>query len=124
MKWYLKALRSYAEFRGRARRTEFWMFVLFNMLFAAIASLLDSAVGMADPETGLGPIAAVYSLAMLLPNIAVAVRRLHDVGKSGWFLFIVLLPLIGAIWLIILYARNGDTGTNKYGPDPKEEFVA
>ncbi len=121
MQWYLKAVRNYVGFTGRSRRKEFWMFVLFNILFSIVAVMLDAAAGLLDPMTGYGPISGLYSLAVLLPGIAVAVRRLHDVGKSGWFLFIILLPLIGAIWLIVLYATDGHAGTNKYGPNPKEE---
>lgn len=123
MQWYLKAVKNYVGFTGRARRKEFWMFVLFNIIFSIIATVLDGALGMADPMTGYGPITGLYSLAVLLPSIAVAVRRLHDVGKSGWFILIALVPLIGAIWLIVLYARDGEAGPNKYGANPKETPV-
>lgn len=123
MQWYLKAVRNYVGFTGRSRRKEFWMFILFNILFTIVASVLDNAAGLADPMIGYGPITGLYSLAVLLPSIAVAVRRLHDVGKSGWFILIALIPLIGAIWLIVLYARDGEPGANKYGVNPKEGIV-
>lgn len=120
MQWYLKAVKNYVGFTGRSRRKEFWMFVLFNIIFTIVAMALDNVAGIADPMTGYGPIYGLYALAVLLPSIAVAVRRLHDVGKSGWFILIAFIPLIGAIWLIVLYARDGEAGPNKYGPNPKE----
>lgn len=100
------------------------MFTLFNIIFSIVAVVLDGAMGLADPMTGYGPITGLYSLAVLLPGLAVAVRRLHDVGKSGWFILIALVPLIGAIWLLVLFCTDGQPGTNKYGPNPKEGAVA
>jgi len=114
MNWYLKVLKNYAVFDGRARRKEYWMFVLFNMVFAFVLGFLDGILSA-------GFLVVFYSLAVLLPSIAVAVRRLHDVGKSGWFLFIGLIPIIGGIWLLVLYCIDGDVGENKYGPNPKED---
>ncbi len=121
MNWYLKVLKNYVGFKGRARRKEYWMFVLFHIIFSIAAMVLDNVTGMADPTTNYGPIYALYALALLLPSLAVAVRRLHDVGKSGWFLLIALIPIIGAIWLIVLYVTDSKPGPNKYGPNPKEE---
>lgn len=114
MNWYLKVLGQYAEFNGRARRTEFWMFTLFNAIFAAAAGLVGQMLG-----TEL--IASLYSLALFVPSLAVAVRRLHDIGKSGWMLLVGLIPVIGWIWLIVLYIKEGDHGVNQYGVNPKEE---
>ena len=113
MEWYLKVVRNYAVFTGRARRTEYWMFVLFNILFAALASVLDWILGSWNMVSGL------YGLAMLIPSIAVAVRRLHDINKTGFFLLIGLIPVIGFIWLLILFLKEGDMGDNQYGTDPK-----
>jgi uncharacterized membrane protein YhaH (DUF805 family) len=123
MEWYLKAIKNYVGFTGRSRRKEFWMFVLFNLIFSIAAAVLDNVAGLADPMIGYGPIYGLYALAVLLPSLGVAVRRLHDVGKSGWFILIALVPLIGAIWLIVLYAKDGDPGVNKYGVNPKEGIV-
>jgi uncharacterized membrane protein YhaH (DUF805 family) len=111
MNWYIKVLKQYADFKGRARRTEYWMFVLFNIIFNIVTSVLDNILGLASID-GNGPINLIYTLAILIPSIAVAVRRMHDLGKSGWF---ILIP----IYNLVLAATNGDAGENKYGPDPK-----
>jgi uncharacterized membrane protein YhaH (DUF805 family) len=122
MNWYLKVLKQYADFEGRARRMEYWMFALINVI---IALLLYSIlfVGIFTESTFLSSIGGilylVYILAVFLPGLGVSVRRLHDTNKSGWMILIALIPIIGAIWLIILYATEGDKGDNPYGPDPK-----
>ncbi len=113
MNWYVKVLKQYADFNGRARRQEYWMFILFNIIFSIAAGGLDSILGT------WGAIGGIYALAVLLPSLAVGVRRLHDIGKSGWMLLVVLIPIIGAIWLIILFATEGAHGSNEYGADPK-----
>jgi len=118
MKWYLLALQKYAQFEGRSRRQEYWMFILFNFLFSIAASTLDYLLGFG--EMGYGAISGLYALAMFIPGIAVLVRRLHDTGKSGWWFFIVFIPFIGFIWLIILLATEGTPGRNEYGRNPKE----
>ena len=114
MNWYLAVLKKYAEFNGRARRQEYWMFLLFNIIFGFAAGIVDSILG-----TYLA-VYSIYSLAMIIPGIAVSVRRLHDIGKSGWMLLIVLIPLIGAIWLLVLMATDSTPGENEYGKNPKE----
>lgn len=119
MKWYLMALKKYAEFNGRSRRQEYWMFLLFNMIFAIVAMILDNVLGIAMESIGYGPLYGLYTLAMFIPGLAVGVRRLHDIGKSGWMMLIALIPIIGAIWLIVLFATNGTVGSNQYGEDPK-----
>lgn len=119
MKWYLGVLKKYAVFSGRARRKEYWMFFLFNWIFSVAAVLLDNLIGTANSDSGAGVISIIYSLAVLLPSLAVGIRRLHDLGKSGWWIFIALIPLVGAIWLIVLYATAGQPVENQYGPDPK-----
>lgn len=101
-------LTKYADFNGRARRSEYWWFFLFNVILSIVAGVVDEST---DPG-GLGVVGMVISLGLLIPGIAVAVRRIHDVGKSGWF---VLIP----IYNLILVCTNGDAGTNEYGPDPK-----
>ena len=120
MNWYSKVLKQYTDFSGRARRKEYWMFALFNIIFAFAAMILDNVLGIAMEKIGYGPIYIIYGLAVLLPGLAVAVRRLHDVGKSGWMLLIVLIPLIGAIWLLVLLCTDGQPGSNKWGENPKE----
>lgn len=123
MNYYFNVLQNYATFSGRARRSEYWYFVLFNVIFALIAVILDNIFGTAIEGVGYGPIYGIYTLAVLLPGIAVAVRRLHDVGKSGWMFFIVLIPLIGAIWLLVLFCTDSQQGSNKWGENPKEIAV-
>jgi uncharacterized membrane protein YhaH (DUF805 family) len=120
LNWYLYVLKKYAVFDGRARRKEYWMFVLFNILFSMAAGILDSILGLDFRSSGSGLIGTVYGLAVLIPGIAVMVRRLHDVGRSGWFFFINLIPIIGWIWFLIVLCTDGNPGLNKYGPNPKE----
>ncbi len=120
MEWYLKVLKNYATFSGRARRKEYWMFFLFNVIFSFLAAVIDNIIGIADPRTGYGVVYVIYSLAVFIPGLAVLVRRLHDTGKSGWMVLVGLIPLAGAIWLLILMVTEGDKGANEYGPDPKD----
>ncbi len=120
MNYYLKVLQNYATFTGRARRSEYWYFALFNVIFSLVATILDNVLGIALEGIGYGPLYGLYVLAMLIPGIAVTVRRLHDVGKSGWMYFIVLIPIIGAIWLLVLFFTDSQVGSNKWGENPKE----
>jgi uncharacterized membrane protein YhaH (DUF805 family) len=128
MKWYLEVLKKYVVFDGRARRQEFWMFVLFNFIFGVVAGILDNVLGLNFKSSysssysayaSTGYISMIYSLAVLLPTLAVAVRRLHDIGKSGWMILVGLIPFVGWIWLLVLYVTEGQQGPNQYGPDPK-----
>ena len=120
MNWYLKVLKQYADFKGRARRKEYWMFILFNIIFGGIAMILDSVFGIAIEGVGYGPLYGVYALVLFIPGLAVVVRRLHDIGKSGWMLLITLIPLIGAIWLLVLLLTDSNPEENIYGANPKE----
>lgn len=106
--YYLSVLKNYAVFEGRARRSEYWYFTLANIIVSVILTFVDSSMGLIT----FG-VSTVYSLAVLLPSLAVAVRRMHDIGKSGWF---ILIP----IYNIILAATEGDKGPNEYGVDPKD----
>ena len=124
MNWYLKVMRQYADFNGRARRKEYWMFSLINILIilpfyvimvAAISSGNNSLYSVL-----LVPF-LIYALAIFIPSLAVTVRRLHDVGKSGWWYFISLVPLIGGIWLLVLMCTDSQSGTNEWGENPKED---
>jgi uncharacterized membrane protein YhaH (DUF805 family) len=127
MNYYLNALRNYAIFSGRARRSEYWYFVLFNAIFSWLAIALDHFLGTSFIiNTINGPIDfyygycyLIYALVVFLPSFAVLVRRLHDVGKSGWFCLIGLIPLVGAIWLLVLLFTDSMEGPNKYGLNPK-----
>lgn len=116
VEWYVKCIKQYATFTGRARRTEFWMFALANFLIAILIGLIGFIL-----NTDI--LSSLYSLLVLVPNIAVAVRRLHDIGKSGWFYLVALIPIIGWIWLLILFCQDSQPGGNEYGPNPKEAIV-
>ena len=118
MKYFLLALKNYAQFSGRATRSEYWYFVLFQLIFGIAAALLDNVLGLTFTGIPYGFIYLSYGLALILPALAVGVRRLHDVNKSGWFILISLIPLIGGIWLLIVLIRKGTSGENRYGPDP------
>lgn len=120
MKWYLKVLKQYADFNGRARRKEYWMFFLFNMIFGMIAMILDNIFGIAFGGIGYGPLYGLYTLAVFIPGLAVAIRRLHDVGKSGWMILINLIPIVGVIWFFVLLVTDSNPGENQYGQNPKE----
>ncbi len=113
MNYYLTVLKKFAVFNGRARRSEYWYFVLFNLLIAIVLTLIDEAIGTRLLNN-------IYSLTVLIPGIAVGVRRMHDVNKSGWFL---LIP----IYNLILACTDGTQGLNQYGSDPKrpefDEFL-
>jgi uncharacterized membrane protein YhaH (DUF805 family) len=119
MNWYLTVLKKYAVFGGRARRKEYWMFVLFNVIFLIVAALLDNLLGITFQGNFYGYIYLVYALAVAIPALAVAVRRLHDIGKSGWWYFIILVPLAGGIWFLVLMATDSQPVENQYGPNPK-----
>jgi len=113
MNWYLKVLKQYADFNGRARRKEYWMFILFNTIVAMGIGFVSGIIAGASNNASLAQFPGlIYNLAVLIPTIAVGVRRMHDVGKSGWFL---LIP----IYSFILACTDGDQGENEYGPDPK-----
>lgn len=113
MEWYLKALKNYVGFQGRARRKEYWMFILFSIIVSIVLSILESIANISSVLSGL------YSLAVLLPSLAVGVRRLHDTGRSGWWLLISLIPLVGAIILIVFMCQDSQENDNQYGPNPK-----
>lgn len=146
MYWYLKVLQEYTNFQGRARRTEYWMFILINLLFSLGFLSLDILILDHNPlePTDIAILQTIYSLAVLLPTIAVSVRRLHDTNRSGWWVLIAFLPgllggfisglnivsssiqtilslvtFVGIIVLIVFFATEGHRGPNQYGPDPK-----
>lgn len=114
MNWYISVLKQYAVFSGRARRTEYWMFVLCNVIVMQLLGMVDKLIG-GDKEF----ISGIYSLAVLLPSLAVAVRRLHDTDRSGWWLLLGLIPIIGTLVLIYFMVCNGQKGPNRFGDDPK-----
>lgn len=123
MNWYLEALRKYATFEGRARRKEYWFFILFNVLAVVVLGIIDVVLGTSSKETGLGLLSGLYLLAVLLPALAVTVRRLHDTDRSGWWILINFIPVIGAFVLLIFTLLDGTPGSNRFGPSPKGEVA-
>ena len=129
MEWYLKVVRdNYLNFSGRARRKEYWMFTLVYTIILFGCTVLDNMLGTVFMMDGgaLGQISMGYGwayticgLVHFLPSLSLVVRRLHDVGKSGWFYLIILIPFIGFIWILILFCTEGQKEENKWGPDPK-----
>lgn len=111
MNWYIKVLQQYADFNGRARRKEYWMFTLISVLISTVLSFIEGMLGFAS-DIGTSILSGIYSLAILIPSIAVGVRRMHDVGKSGWYLLIPFYNFVLAI-------TEGQAGENQYGQDPK-----
>ncbi|MBM3273396.1 DUF805 domain-containing protein [Candidatus Kaiserbacteria bacterium] len=112
MYWYIKALKNYATFNGRAQRKEYWMFGLFNALIYTIFFAADRAMGTEFMEI-------LYVLVLFIPSLAVTVRRLHDIDKSGWWYLIILVPIIGMIVLIVFWCLDSTPGNNRFGPNPK-----
>jgi uncharacterized membrane protein YhaH (DUF805 family) len=130
MEWMILPLKRYAQFSGRSRRKEIWLFVLFVFLVGIVAGLLDTALGFGHAESHVsatgasyswfvnGPVSVIWILGTLIPGISVGVRRLHDIDKSGWWLLISLVPFVGGIILIVFYCLEGTRGPNRFGPDP------
>ena len=128
MNYFLNCLKKYKDFSGRASRREFWMFLLFASIFEIFAIILDNLLGttFSEPQMPIhfGWLYLLYILVIFLPFLATFVRRMHDIGKSGWILFVYMIPLAGAIWLLVLLCAEGTKGDNKYGTDPKSARAA
>jgi uncharacterized membrane protein YhaH (DUF805 family) len=123
--WYFEVLGKYAEFGGRARRMEYWMFTLVSFV---VSILIGFGVGFVGGMLGLDRtmitiLSFAYSVAVLIPSLAVSVRRLHDTGRSGWWLLIVVVPIVGAIVLLVFSLQDSEQGTNAYGRNPKAAFA-
>ncbi len=117
MNWYLEVLKKYAVFSGRARRKEYWMFLLFSMLIAIGIGIIEGIIG--SP----GIIGLLYSFAVLIPSLAVSVRRLHDTDRSGWWLLVAFVPFIGGLVLLVFMLLDSTPGQNSFGANPKEGFA-
>lgn len=132
MEWMLLPLKRYAEFEGRSRRQEYWMFVLFNLIVYAV--LAAFAFGSTDFRTAGQNVApspllmvafglfAIFVLAMVIPGLAVQVRRFHDQDKSGWFVLLGLIPYVGGLIVLVFMCIDGTRGPNAYGDDPKDPY--
>jgi uncharacterized membrane protein YhaH (DUF805 family) len=131
MSWYIEVLKKYVVFSGRSRRAEYWYFVLFNTIITAILLAIDIAMGSGAADStmtgdagvamnaSLGILSGIYSLAVLLPGLAVLIRRLHDTDHSGWWIFISLIPIIGSFILLYFLVKDSTPGANQYGSNPK-----
>lgn len=129
--WKKVVFKNYANFEGRARRSEFWYFTLFNILISIGLTFLDNLMGLnttryigdSNFAYSSGMFNNLFSIAVLIPTLAVGARRLHDIGKSGWWQLIMLVPIVGYIILIVFWATDGEQGSNEHGPNPKtKEF--
>jgi len=113
MNWYISVLRdNYVNFSGRARRQEYWMFILFHVIACVVLAGISISL---ENFYAIG----IYAVVTFLPTLAVVVRRLHDVGKSGWFILVRFIPLIGSIWLFVVLVTEGEHNRNQYGHNPK-----
>lgn len=112
LNYYVGALKNYAVFNGRARRAEFWQYALVNFVIAIVLYVIGLAMGSLV-------LYYIYGVAVLVPGLAIMARRLHDTNRSGWWILIALVPLVGAIVLLVFACLEGDRGPNQHGPDPK-----
>ncbi len=119
MNWYLEVLKKYAVFNGRARRKEYWYFALFNIIISIALAVIDGITGSFSAKAGMGLLGGLYTLVILIPGMAVSVRRLHDTDRNGWWLLIALIPLIGAFVFLVFMVQDGKPGENQYGSNPK-----
>ena len=124
MNWYLKVLKQYADFSGRARRKEYWMFYLFHLIIVFLLVFLMAFSGGgfeagSEPNFVVIAILGIYVLATIIPTVAVTVRRLHDIGKSGWWYLINFIPYIGGFVLLIFACMDSNNGPNEWGENPK-----
>lgn len=120
MKWFLDALKNkYATFEGRARRSEYWYFVLFYVLTIVALAIIDGIAGTLNDDVGIGLLSGIFVLATFVPALAVTVRRLHDTDRSGWWVLLDLVPVIGPLVLLVFTVLDSQPGANRFGPNPK-----
>lgn len=112
MSWYFEVLKKYSVFSGRARRAEYWWFILFSSIISFALGFIDGILGTVDADGTVGLLGGIYSLGVLIPTIAVLVRRMHDTGHSGWW---VIVPIVNFVFAV----TDSERETNQYGPDPK-----
>lgn len=119
--WVFLPLKRYADFSGRSRRKEYWLFVLGVFVAALILSVIEGILGLSGVVGGVyGPLTTILLLGVLIPGIAVQVRRFHDQDKSGWFVLLAFIPIIGSIAVLVFMCLEGTKGPNRFGPDPKD----
>lgn len=118
MKWFIDAFKKAFNFSDRSRRTEYWMFTLVAIIISIALTIIDAVVGLELAE-GVGILSTLFSLLIIIPGLSLTVRRLHDIGKSGWWVLITLIPLIGAIILLVFTVKDSEPSSNEYGMNPK-----
>ena len=119
--WYYKVILNYTNFSGRARRQEYWYFTLINALISIAITFADALMGTYNPALGAGFFGIIYGLAVFIPTLAVTFRRLHDTGRSGWWLLILIVPLLGALIMLVFLLLDSNSGPNRYGENPKAD---
>jgi len=119
MNWFITVVKKYAVFSGRSRRSEYWYYMLVYLVIYAALAMVDVVMGTFSYTSGVGLLSGIFALALLLPSIGVGIRRLHDTGRSGWWLLLGLIPVVGIVLLLFL-AQDSEAGTNRFGPNPKE----
>lgn len=119
--WMTLPLKRYVDFSGRSRRKEYWMFVLGVFIAAVILGIIEGIAGLSGMVGGVyGPLTTLFLLGILIPSIAVQIRRFHDQDKSGWFVLLALIPFLGGIVVLVFMCLEGTKGPNRFGPDPKD----
>lgn len=119
MEWALMPLRKYSTFTGRSQRKEYWLYILFVLVVVLVLTIIENMLGWVESESDTGALTTLFMFGILLPSIAVATRRLHDIGRSGWWQLVSLIPLIGPLVLLFWLVKDSDSGENTYGPNPK-----
>ncbi|AXY02541.1 DUF805 domain-containing protein [Vibrio alfacsensis] len=117
--WYYKVILNYTVFSGRARRLEYWYFTLVNVLVNLVMAIIDRLIGLVVHIENFGFFGMIYALFIMIPSIAVTVRRLHDSGRTGWWALIALVPIIGIVVLLYFLVQDSEEGSNQYGANPK-----
>ena len=121
MEWMMMPLKRYADFSGRSRRKEYWMYILGVLIVAIVLSIVEGILGLSGMVGGVyGPLTTIFLLGILIPSLAVQVRRFHDQDKSGWFVLLSFIPFVGAIIVLVFMCLEGTKGPNRFGPDPKD----
>ncbi|MEZ9567200.1 DUF805 domain-containing protein [Vibrio artabrorum] len=120
MEYFIGAIRKYSVFKGRARRKEFWYFYLVSFVISLVLAFLDHQLGTYDPELGGGLLGGIYGIFIFLPSLALTVRRIHDTGRSGYWAFLLLVPLVGLLVILFFALTDSNSGSNEYGGSPKE----
>jgi uncharacterized membrane protein YhaH (DUF805 family) len=118
---FIECMKRYAVFSGRTSRKVYWSFFFVYLLISIVASALDAIIGKFDMKSGVGPISGIFYLVTFLPSLGAAIRRLHDTNRRGWWVLVLVVPLIGLIVYIVLLARAGDRNANDYGPVPPQD---